>query len=110
MILEKRRLEYNQEVENAENEQNEIQSKINDMLYNKQRLTDSNSMLQRLVRNYQSLESKSPPLPATPRSTIREIDDAEDERSAILRSRVFKGRISRTFRCAHTRWGPHQHR
>merc|ERR1712025_547574 len=63
----------------------EMQEQINDMLYQKQKLVDSNAMMHRLIRKYKSLTSPNPPPPASPRSTTKLVVQAEDEKSAVLR-------------------------
>merc|ERR1711900_33615 len=49
----------------------EVQEQINDMLYQKQRVVDSNAMMHRLLRKYKAINAPRPPPPATPRSTTR---------------------------------------
>jgi len=63
----------------------EMQEQINDMLYQKQKVVDSNAMLHRLLRKYKALTSPHPPPPASPRSTTKALVQAEDEKAAVLR-------------------------
>jgi len=63
----------------------EMQEKINDMLYQKQRVVDSNAMMHRLLRKYKALNAPRPPPPASPRSTVRLLSTAEEEKAAVLR-------------------------
>merc|ERR1711924_302521 len=73
------------EVKLAEAEVADMQERINDMLYQKQRVVDSNAMMHRLLRKYKALTSPHPPPPATPRSTTKLVVQAEDEKAAVLR-------------------------
>ena len=63
----------------------EMQEQINDMLYQKQKVVDSNAMMHRLIRKYKALTAPNPPPPASPRSTTKLLVQAEDEKSAVLR-------------------------
>merc|ERR1719326_1644598 len=54
----------------------EMQEQINDMLYQKQKVVDSNAMLHRLLRKYKALTSPHPPPPASPRSTTKALVQA----------------------------------
>merc|ERR1711881_194324 len=63
----------------------EMQEQINDMLYQKQKVVDSNAMMHRLLRKYKALAAPNPPLPASPRSTTKMLVQAEDEKAAVLR-------------------------
>jgi chromosome segregation ATPase len=63
----------------------EMQEQINDMLYQKQKVVDSNAMMHRLIRKYKALNAPHPPPPASPRSTTKQLVQAEDEKSAVLR-------------------------
>merc|ERR1712187_466399 len=63
----------------------EMQEQSNDMLYQKQKVVDSNAMMHRLIRKYKALNAPHPPPPASPRSTTKQLVQAEDEKSAVLR-------------------------
>merc|ERR1712025_241353 len=63
----------------------EMQEQINDMLYQKQKVVDSNAMMHRLLRKYKALTSPHSPPPATPRSTTKSLMQAQDEKAAVLR-------------------------
>jgi chromosome segregation ATPase len=63
----------------------QMQEQINDMLYQKQRVVDSNAMMHRLLRKYKAINAPRPPPPASPRSTVRLLSQAEEEKAAVLR-------------------------
>jgi len=73
------------EQQEIEAEVADMQERINDMLYQKQRVVDSNAMMHRLLRKYKALNAPRPPPPASPRSTVRLLSAAEEEKAAVLR-------------------------
>merc|ERR1712224_384351 len=84
--------ELEETANNMSSEQQEIegmvskmQEQINDMLYQKQKVVDSNAMMHRLIRKYKALNAPHPPPPASPRSTTKQLVQAEDEKAAVLR-------------------------
>lgn len=83
--LERRTSEYAREQEALDEEVKEMQEKINNMLYEKQRVGDTNAMMQRLLRKYKTVNSPNPPQPSSPRSTLRLLTAAEDEQQDILK-------------------------
>merc|ERR1712100_81002 len=83
--LERKTSEYAREQEALDEEVKEMQEKINNMLYEKQRVGDTNAMVQRLLRKYKTVNSPNPPQPSSPRSTLRLLTAAEGEQQDILK-------------------------
>merc|ERR1719498_2104359 len=68
------------EQQDIEVEVADMQENINDMLYQKQRVVDSNAMMHRLLRKYKALNAPRPPPPASPRSTVRLLSAADKKK------------------------------